>query len=115
MIQASNMTHEEFYRVNGTLTPERIDAILSERDTLEAFDVREFAPCAQEARGCFIAEDFAQEHLYDLRDIAKRLRGDNRNSLLMLIERLESTIQEACQSAEYGASELDKIISTVKR
>lgn len=110
MIHSSNMTHEEFYRVNGTLTPERIDSLLDEKGTLEAFDVREYVPCAQEAKGCFIGEDFMQEHLDDLKDIAKRLRGDNRNSLLMLIDRMESTIQEACQSAEYGASELDKII-----
>lgn len=114
MIDSANMTHEEFYRVNGTLTPERIDSLLDEQSNLESFDVREFTAYAQEARGCYIGEDFAQEHLDDLRDIAKRLRGDNRNSLLMLIDRLQDSVKEAVGNAEYGASELDKIISTVR-
>lgn len=108
MLDSINMTHEEFYRVNGTLTPERIDSMFNKCDEAEAW--QDLTPCIQEARSCFIEEDFLQNHIQQLQAFAKRRRGDNKAVLLDLIECMEGDITQAIASAEYGASELNKCL-----
>lgn len=108
MLYSSNMTHEEFYRVNGTLTPERIDSMFEKCDEAEAW--QDLTPCIQEAHSCFIEEDFLQKEILKLQAFAKRLRGDNKAELLQLIEDMEGEITQAIASAEYGVSELNKCL-----
>lgn len=108
MIDSYNMSNEEFYRVNGTLTPARIDAMFSKVDEAEAWE--DLTPCIQEAKSCFIDEDFLQSTVLRLQEFAKRLRGDNRQDLLKIVEDMEHDIGQAIASAEYGASELDKCL-----
>lgn len=114
-IEASHLSHEEYVHLNGALSAERTEQILSEYDEAIAMDVREFAPYAQEARAGFAEEDFLQEDVNDLYAFAKRLRGENKKDLLSYIEAIEFKLQELRNSVEYGNEQLSKIISTIKR
>lgn len=112
-IESSNLTHREYLHLNGSLSTERAEQALDDLDNAVRYDVREFAPYAQEARCGYASEDFAHEEVKDLREFAKRLRGGNKQDLIMYIEALEYKIQELVQSAEYGNEQLNKIIQTV--
>lgn len=112
-IESSNLSHREYLHLNGMLSQERTEQALDDLDNAISYDVREFAPYAQEARCGYASEDFAQEEVKDLREFAKRLRGGNKQDLLMYIEALESRIHELVLSAEYGNEQLNNIIKTI--
>jgi hypothetical protein len=114
-IESSNLTHEEYFHLNGALSKERTEQLITELEEAQAFDVREYASEAQEACAGFPEEDCLQQCILDLQDFAKRLRGENKKDLLMLVEALQHMQSEIASNAEYGYSKLSKIISTVKR
>jgi hypothetical protein len=114
MIEGSNMTHAEYFYLNGKLSEQRTEQLLSALHDAQAFDVREYASYAQEAQSGFPEEDFLAEHTSDLHHFAKRLRGENKKELLAIIERLIQTESDVAQSGEYGYDQLRKIICTGK-
>jgi len=113
-IEASNMTYAEYYHLNGMLSAERTESILSTLDAAQALDVREYASYAQEAQGGFPAEDFLSEVIEELQAMAKRLRGDNKDSLQHIISKLDDIAQCQFNAADYGREQLHKIIVTIK-
>ena len=112
-IYATNMTHAEHFRVNGTLPAERIEALLDIAANEDQF-IGNWVDTIQEARGCYVPEDFLQSRISDLHYLAKFLRGANRQSLLEIITAMEDDIREQVQSSEYGADELGKILRACK-
>lgn len=103
MTYISNLSPAEEYRLNGTLSCETIETLLESHAKFEAVqDVGNL----DEARGCFPEEDCLQEHIEDLRRVAKGMRGDNRALLLGLAEELEDTQAEIAVASEYGISEI---------
>ena len=115
MIDASNMTHEEYFRVNGKLSEQRTEQLLSTLDEAQAFDVREFASYAQEAQAGFPEEDFLADVISDLHYLAKNMRGDNKKQMLHIINKLDDIAQCQFNAADYGCEQLHKIIATIKR
>lgn len=104
MIDSTNMTHAEHFRMNGTL---------SEARCLELIDLSEQAPIYKdaitkigEAIGQFPAEDFTSDISDRLHNIAKRLRGNSKSNLLSVIEALDDLTQCTFYATEYGRSEL---------
>lgn len=115
MIEASNLSHKEYFRLNGALSVERTEAMFEEVAEAQAYDVREFADYAIEAQCGFSDEDFLQDEVSDLYAFAKRLRGDNKKDLLSIIEAIENALQQHKNSVEFGYEQLNKIISPVKK
>lgn len=66
-----------------------------------------------EARGGFIAEDWCDDHIADLRVLAQSLRGGNREELERIAQALEEARDEAARSAEYSLDELKKATAIV--
>lgn len=114
-IESSNLTHKEYFHLNGALSVERQEEILESLVDHESMNVQEYAPYAQEASGQYPAEDFLAEHVSDLWALSKRLRGDNKQELTKIIQSIEDALQCQVYATEYGRSELHKIISTIKR
>lgn len=115
MIEASNLSHTEYFRLNGQLSSERVEQLLDDSKIAIELDVREFAPYAQEASGQFPSEDFLHEIVSDLYYLAKRMRGETKKELLGIIESLEDALQCQANASDYGRGELSKIIQTIKR
>lgn len=113
-IEASNLTHAEYYHLNGMLSEQRTEALLRDYEEAQASDVCEYANEAQEACAGFPEEDFLAEHTSDLYHFAKRLRGDNKKELLEIVARLVQTESDVVSSAEYGYDKLRGIIATIK-
>lgn len=111
-MQFYNLTHAEQYRINGTLSAEAIESLL---DTSEALEKAEGVTSQlSEALGCYPAEDFLASFIEDLHNLSKRLRGDNRDEALRLIESAEDLQQCVFNEGDYGRSELREALKTLE-
>jgi hypothetical protein len=110
-LQSSNLTHEEFVLHNGYLSRERAEDVIELAHAAE--DLDEIAAQLDEAKSGFPDEDFLQAPIDDLRDLLKHVRGDNRDTVQGLIDKLEEIQTSTHQSAEHGADELRKAIKTL--
>lgn len=103
----SNLSNREHFRLYGTLTPERIETLLDLDEKLQAFDGLEAH--VQEARRQFPAEDFLVPVQDRLHELAKRLRGDNRQEILSIVEQLDDINQCQVYATGYAVDELGKL------
>lgn len=99
-IEASNMTHEEYYHINGTLSPERTEEALDALASMEA--MREASDLTTDAHSGYIAEDFLSKELKELSKIAKTMRG-NRLWLENVILDIREKVLAEVRNGEYGA------------
>jgi hypothetical protein len=114
MIDCANMTHLEVYRVNGTLSTERLESLLDASEQAIDTDVSNWKATLQEARSCYLSEDFLDARISDLQALAKSLRGNNRQALFDIIATIQDDVLQAVQSSEYGADEIGKILKVCK-
>jgi len=106
MLNASNLTAAEVFRINGALPVELQETLLRKAEQLD--EARACVAHVQEAAGQYPDEDFLQDAISDLQTLAKRMRGDNRADLLALVEKLETIQTDAHNSTSYGLDELSK-------
>lgn len=92
MIDCSNMSHEEYYRVNGTLSPARTEQVLDDLLQLDALET--VKAYTTDAHSGYLEEDFLSGQIKSLRALAKSLRGPNRQALLDIISSMEDSILE---------------------
>jgi hypothetical protein len=106
------MTDDEFYRLNGTLSPERIERLL---DLTIHIDGSNPSNYIEEATATFPKEDFLEAVLKKLNRIAKNVRGDNRTDINDVIETLEQLATDTYNTSEYGRSELDNALAVINK
>jgi hypothetical protein len=110
----SNYSAREVFNITGTLPAEVIEAMVDHAEDVEA--MRATIPNIEEGRNCFPSEDFidASGVIADLRQIAGRLRGDNKAAILAVIEKLEALQTEMSGQSEYGRSEIDSALNVLE-
>jgi len=106
---SSNMTHAEYYLLNGTLSPVRCEELIEVSDAMNR--VAGHAGGIDEALGQFPDEDFLQEIIDDLGTLARNLRLDNRQTCKDIVKALELLQTETNQAAEHGREELRKVLA----
>jgi hypothetical protein len=111
-IEATNLTNKEYYRLNGTLSEERIEALL-EIDV----NVDGSSPAAyiDEAMGTFPNEDFLEHIIKKVREVAKRVRGDNKDDLDQILLDLEDLQDKVNNDSDYGRSELENALGDINK
>ncbi|MGF6599818.1 hypothetical protein P3T23_004552 [Paraburkholderia sp. GAS448] len=110
-LDASGMSNAEFYRLNGTMSEERIVALLD--GEAAAPDLGSVVCDLGEAKAGFPAEDCASALLEGMQKLAKRMRGDNRAALLELVGELEQLQTSLANDADYGRDKLDAAIRAI--
>ncbi|MFW6855320.1 hypothetical protein ACODYM_28935 [Burkholderia gladioli] len=108
MLDLPHLSNAEFFRMHGTLPPARIEALLDVGDRLA--EVKSVDAYIREGMAQLPAEDFLADVMSRLQDIAKRLRGANKEQLLGCVESLDDVAQTTFNAADYGRSELDKAL-----
>jgi hypothetical protein len=108
VIEASNLSFAEFYRLNGVVTPERAE---------QAIAALEEVPQYEEARdrlgsvaGFFPDEDFLDEALDLARDLVKNCKGSNVKVAVDLLANLEQLQTTVGQHRDEGVSEVEEAI-----
>lgn len=110
MINSSTMTNDEFYKINGTMSDERINAMLDSEGNYEEMHVGNFQRNAQEALAGMIDKDFLCDEVDYLKQFGKSMRGNNKVEFMSLVKRIEDALKQQIANSEYGKSELQKII-----
>lgn len=110
------LTPREQLKLHGRLSERQLEDLIDwHEDTSEVASVD---ACLQEARGQYPAEDFLSDAIERLHKLAKNLRGDNRQTLVGIIESLDDVAQCTFNAADYGRAEIRKAesaIATLKR
>lgn len=106
-----NLTPREQFRINGQLSPETTEELLDNAEAL--LKAEGVSSQVQEALGCYPGEDFLAGLIDSLQTLAKRLRGDNREALLGLVEQAEDLQQCVFNEGDYGRSELREALKTL--
>ena len=102
----NNMTPAEHLKLHGSLPIEVIEKLIENNAKFENVD--DIATKINEARGQFPQEDFMAGAISDLQTVVKRLRGDNREALLGIIEQLDDIAECTNNASYYGLGELDE-------
>lgn len=103
---SSNFTDEEVFRMTGTLPAERIEALLDHSAQLK--QLTNIDGHIDDAMAQFPAEDFLSDLKQEMYELAKRLRGDNKEALTNLCAMLDDRLQTQFYATEYGTNELFK-------
>ncbi|MGE8165211.1 hypothetical protein ACQKRQ_34310 [Paraburkholderia sp. NPDC080076] len=111
-IEASGLSNAEFYRLNGTMSIDRIEALLDREAA--APDLGGVACDVDEAKAGFPDEDCAAALIERMQKLAKRMRGDTRRELLELVAELETLQTSLANSAEYGCEKLKSAIQALE-
>lgn len=107
----SSLTDQEFFRLHGTLPPERIEPLL--HDPHAQIDLAGAVGKIEEGMGQFPEEDFGHDIISRLQALAKFVRGSNREELLSIISAAEDLFQCQFNSSDYGRSELIDAIKCI--
>lgn len=109
---SSNLTHEECFRLTGSLGEER---------SLLLIDIEKTIGEADNARDCLADalpgpnEDFLTEVLNRLRELEKHVRGENQGEVGSIIDRLEEIETECIQGTEHTKKMIDTAIWALER
>ena len=107
----SSLTNKEYFRMYGTLSPDRIEELLYDPST--EIDLAGAVAKIEEGIRQFPEEDFVYNIIECLQTLAKRLRGANREELLSIINAAEDALQCQFYATEYGRRELIDAIKLI--
>lgn len=105
----SNLTPAEQWRMHGTFNEETVDHLLNMSAAIEDCDIGWAKSALDEGMGCFPAEDALSSVINELSDLAKRVRGNNRDAVNTVIEKLADLQSTMNQDAEHGKEEITKV------
>ena len=107
----SNMTNIEAFKLYGTLPADRIESILEAETQLS--ELQGIEGNLIDANS-FPAEDFLAEVISDLQTLKRGMRGNNRENLDAIIEKLEDIAQCTFNASEHGRSELQAALKAIQ-
>lgn len=108
----SNLTNEEYYKVHGTLSNQRIEELLDLTAETDLFGAR---VSIQEAKASVFEEDAFSRALKDLYTVAKKLRGDNKEALKDAIDELEQVVTRCQYDAEEVLDQLNQALRALPK
>jgi hypothetical protein len=112
MTQFSSLSFKEEFTINGTLSPNSIDALLDSSDQLGR--VVNVDSHIHEALANLPAEDFLSSQVEELNDLLSNLRGKNKEKLQHILENINDALQCQFNSSDYASHELNTALKTIK-
>lgn len=107
MMNNNGLTDTEYFRMHGTLPVDRIESLIEIAP--KACEAVKGIAHLDEARASFPGEDFMENLAELIRDVHKRVKGDNKIQLGYALELVENIRSEVSNSADYGRDELRKL------
>ena len=106
-------TDQEYFNLHGTLTSERIQALIDQSALVEACSEADTA--LQDALGAYPGEDCLQDVIDDLKQLAKNLRGENKNEVNSILLGVEERQNQLHNQSEYGAEVINNFIRSLEK
>lgn len=105
-----SLTAAEHHKIYGSVTDEQLEDLFGVAELW--LDASLVVPgYIDEAKAQFPEEDFLQAHQQALLELAKRLRGPNKNALARILADLQTVIDSQSCATGYGREELDKALA----
>lgn len=102
MFDFSNFSHEEYYKINGNLSPKRIEDILDKQANLPAHEaLNTVRGEIQESQVCGIGEDILTDIITDVEYLVKWCKGENKSVAMNLLEKLRQMEIHVQSTLEY--------------
>lgn len=100
------MTPSETYRMYGALTRGQIENLIDTAESVESADGVD--GYIDEARCMYPSEDFLEEPIKALNELAKGMRGEKRIEIEAIANQLREILTNTTNSSDYGREQLDK-------
>ena len=113
MSTSTSLTNKEYFKLNGTLSAERIEGLLDLESAVYVDVLEDIITSTKEAITQFPEEDFLQPVISELNTLLKTLRGDNRLALANIITAVEDIQSDITNSSEYALANLNSAIETI--
>lgn len=113
MFDFSNLSHEEYYKINGNLTHKRIEDILDAQANLPTSRALDEVAGEIKESQVSIGEDVLSDILIDVEYLAKRCKGENRDVAIALAEKVRQLETELQQALEYHNDKIKSAIESV--
>lgn len=111
MFDFSNLSHEEYYKINGNLSPKRIEDILDAQANLPTSRALDEVKGEINESKMGIQEDYLSDILCDAEYLVKHCKGENKVVALTLAEKIRQLETDLQQAIEYHK---DKIKSAIE-
>ena len=113
-----NLSASEYYGMFGTLTTSHIEGLLEvieSGDTFEALKDKcgDAEGMLDDASASFPEEDFLSDVIRRMGNLAKSVRGENKATIIEIIETLESISQDTHNNTGYGLDEIRKAVEEI--
>lgn len=120
MYLGSNFTARETFNISGTLPEHMIEDLLDSQEKLDI--ILEAVPAVEQAITYYPDEDFMEtfgtvytDNIFDeLRYLQKRLRGENKETLEGIIEKLQDIQSGIVAQAQKGTAELRNALAEIE-
>ena len=103
-IDSTNLTNAEYFRLNGNLSNDRIESLLDLEETAESVNLDNLGTNLEEIRGSFPYDEFAEDVIYELEQLAGLLNDEQAIDLYRIIKTLEHRVISLIDEANYGIS-----------
>ncbi len=109
----SNLTPEEEFRIFGQLSRANTEMLLDSYATVGEGGVDDVPAHIHEALAQYPGEDFLADVVVRIHEVAKRVRGDNRATLIGIAEALDDIAMTTMNAVGYGQSELHVALNKI--
>lgn len=111
MFDFSSLSHEEYYKINGNLSPKRIEDILDAQANLPTRDALDIVKGEiEESQVCGIGEDILTDIITDAEYLAKWCKGENKLVAIKLLEKIRQMEIQVQSALEYHNEKIESAI-----
>lgn len=113
MFDFSNLSHEEYYKINGSLSPKRIEDILDAQANLPTCAVLDTVKGEIQESQVDIGEGVLTDIILDAEYLVKHCKGENKSTALVLLEKIKQLEIEIQSALEYHKEKIDSAIESL--
>lgn len=110
MFDFSNLSHEEYYKINGNLSPKRIEDILDAQANLPTREALDTVKGEIQESQVDIGEDVLSDIITDAEYLAKYCKGENKSIATALLEKIKQLEIEIQSALEYHKEKIGSAI-----
>jgi hypothetical protein len=114
-MKLSNVGYREHLNLHGTLPLSEIEALVDRVEDIDSNDLSGIEIHINEAKAQFPDEDFLAEPIERLGELAKRLRGVNRETVESIVAELEVISAAQAAATEFAISEFKAAIKLIPK
>ena len=110
MNQTTHLTPAEYFQQTGAIHQSHAEILLDAYESGES--VADTIHYVEDAKSYFPQHDFLDRIIDDLQDLKKRLRGDNKETLDNILDKIDQLVTNTIQATEEGLDNLNKFTNS---